>query len=51
MERLKTAQPSKGMLSLGLNSAYEIQTLSGSVGTQSTRPTTTAASQISNFQL
>ena len=37
------------MLSLGLNSVYEIQTLSGA--NDSTRPGTTAASQITDFKM
>lgn len=51
MERLKTAQPKPGLLSAGVNSVYEIQTMSATGLSTSTRPTTTAASQISQFQL
>jgi hypothetical protein len=49
MERLKTAQPHSGMLSLGVNSVYEIQTMSATGLTDSTRPSTTVASQLSQF--
>lgn len=49
MERLKTAQPKPGLLSAGVNSVYEIQTMSATGLSTSTRPTTTAASQISQF--
>lgn len=44
MQRLKTAQPKPGMLSAGVNSVYEIQTMSASGLTDSTRPATTVAS-------
>jgi hypothetical protein len=37
------------MLSLGVNSVFEIQALSA--GTDSTRPSSTVASQLSNFQV
>ena len=49
MERLRTAQPHSGMLSLGVNSVYEIQTMSATGLTDSTRPSTTVASQLSQF--
>lgn len=51
MQRLKTAQPKPGLLSAGVNSVFEIQTMSQSGLTDSTRPATTVASQISQFQL
>lgn len=53
MERLKTAQPDRkpGLLSLGVNSVYELQAISANNISDSTRPTSTMASQISNFQI